>query len=762
MTISVFNTYSDLVAATPSAGDTALLLGYNAKGDGGGGEFYWDSASTATPHGSIIVQPGGGGTGRWFRVLGQDGPINVKWFGAAGDGSTPDQTAIDAAIAYCVANNRTLEFPDGTYMHSGAINWAFNNFHVMAAGENVVFVHTGTGFAHNFSGIANYPGTQGCVAGVFGGPGRIMLKGNPAGGTTRVINLDNWHQGYMKVALHDGQTAFYGNDTGVVNSSAVETTFDMRITPQDGPWAQRPGHGIDFIKPVACIFEKLIVENVGTGGVAAVALTGASNNFFRGGTIESNLGSGITEDSTCNHNTYIQLANEANGGTNDWILSGTATVLINCNGGGVNGCLFNSTGATLIGGGFYNVVINDNNLWSNSTEFHGTFTNNGTHTTIINPLGGVATAVESAATILQFKTFDTAAANTFKLNGNTVNAVTGTGSTVALQASPRFTGQVEIGANVAPDATLTVNNNSGATAAPDSSSELHLIAPDAANGGIFLDSFSNEMSIVSRFSAGTRAARLAAGPDTNYFGIYGEAWNGGAYVYGAAFEFRTLNAQTGSDGSHKARLRLVPSGSTTLTDVMLWGPGVAIGNGAAIPSAGNLNLGGGDLQNNGVSPTGAGAYVRAISPALTGSPTATTASVNDNSTKIATTAYVDAAWTSYTPSSIVSETVGGTPATYTLNSARYKQIGKTITVAFDVSVTNQGVGNSGAILISLPFTGAAFHYVGSLVEYNTTGDGGTVFLALSATKMYCAKATYATTLIVTGYRIAGEVTYEIP
>jgi hypothetical protein len=524
-----------------------------------------------------------------------DEPINVKWFGAVGDGlvaadgSTPDQTAIEAAIAYCVAKNLTLAIPDGTYAHKTAINWAFNYLHVMALGDNVVFLHTGTGIAHSFSGIANYPGTQGCVGGVFGGPGRIMLKGNPDQSTleprtTRVIDLDNWHQGYMKVALHDGKTAFYGNDTGIVHASAVETTFDLRITRQDGPWARRPGHGIEFFKPVACTFEKLIVENVGVGGLAAVALTGAANNLFRGGTIESNTGSGITEDSTCNHNTYIQVANEDNGGTNDWILSGIAPVLINCTGGGANGCLFNSTGATLIGGVFHNAVINDDSLWSNSTEFHGTFTNNGPHATLLNPLGGVATAVESAATILQFKTFNTANANTFKINSNTVNAVTGTGSTVALSASPLFTG----------------------------------------------------------------------------------------------------------------------------------------------------------------------------------SPTAPTATRNDNSTKIATTAYVDAAWISYTPSFIASETVGATLATYALNSARYKQIGKTITVAVDLTVTNQGVGNSGAILIGLPFTGAAFAYVGSLVEYNTTGDGGTVFVNISATRMYCAKATYAATLIVTGYHFVAQVTYEIP
>lgn len=45
----------------------------------------------------------------------------------------------------------------------------------------------------------------------------------------------------------------------------------------------------------------------------------------------------------------------------------------------------------------------------------------------------------------------------------------------------------------------------------------------------------------------------------------------------------------------------------------------------------------------GASSTGTGGLVRAGSPALTGTPTAPTASANDNSTKIATTAYADAA-----------------------------------------------------------------------------------------------------------------------
>jgi hypothetical protein len=445
MTMSVFNTYNDLVAATPSAGDTALLLGYNAKGDGGGGEFYWDSASTATPHGSIIVQPGGGGTGRWFRVLGQDGPVNVKWFGAAGDGSTDDKTAIDAAIAYCVAKNRTLELPDGTYLHSGAINWAYNSFHVAAPGDNVVFVHTGTGVAHNFSGVITYPTTKLCLGGVFGGPGRIMLKGNPAGGTTRGVNIDNWHFGSMKVAIKDCATCLYGADSASTGSSSVCTTFDVRIGGNaDGPMTVTPGHGVDFSAPVACIFEKLIVELCGASGNKAAVFTDMINCTFRGGTIEGNLAGGLlvaNSGTGSSRNTYQNLEIETNGSAADWTTAERYPVLINCSTGGTaSGSVFNSTGAILLGGTFTSLVVNDNTLWSNGTEFLTSFTDNGTSSTFINPLGGLTIAKDYAPGIVGFKTINTQNAVTLKINGNTVNAVTGTGSTVALQTDTTLNG----------------------------------------------------------------------------------------------------------------------------------------------------------------------------------------------------------------------------------------------------------------------------------------------------------------------------------
>lgn len=180
-----------------------------------------------------------------------------------------------------------------------------------------------------------------------------------------------------------------------------------------------------------------------------------------------------------------------------------------------------------------------------------------------------------------------------------------------------ISGSTGIGSAIAPDTTLMVNSNTGAPAAPVLNVDAHLVAANALNGGIMSDVYGGEVFFIGRASDGTQASKSARGAASPYMALIARTWDGAAYATAGALEFVTINLQSGSDHSARARLSLVPvSAPTTLTDVMLWGPGVAIGSGAADPGAGNLNLGGGVLQNNGTAPTGTGAYVRATSPTL--------------------------------------------------------------------------------------------------------------------------------------------------
>lgn len=119
-TAHTVNSIADLMA-TPTTltttNATVEVRGYYTAGDGGGGTFYYAPFS-ATNRGMAFQA--GSASFVWKRSW-NGSSIDVKWFGAKGDRSTDDTTAIQAAIDYFGSAGGTLQFPAGDYRITSAV-----------------------------------------------------------------------------------------------------------------------------------------------------------------------------------------------------------------------------------------------------------------------------------------------------------------------------------------------------------------------------------------------------------------------------------------------------------------------------------------------------------------------------------------------------------------------------------------------------------------------------------------------------------------
>lgn len=131
--------------AHPAAGEAtskiAVLEGYHSMQDGGGGVFCWDYNATTENNGTIIrpADVPAASPGRWRRQY--SGPVNVKWFGATGLGTSDDRAAIQEVIDLVSAQGGGVVYlPAGNYNISQVLIINAQGVSVLGDGKGATYI----------------------------------------------------------------------------------------------------------------------------------------------------------------------------------------------------------------------------------------------------------------------------------------------------------------------------------------------------------------------------------------------------------------------------------------------------------------------------------------------------------------------------------------------------------------------------------------------------------------------------------------------
>jgi hypothetical protein len=227
-------TMATLRAISPVNGVVAKTKAYATLGDAGGGT--WRGVTGADPGtythngGTVIVPSGGNGSAAWLREY--DGPVKPEWWGARGDGSTVDTTAIQAAGDWAGTTGESVQFAGRTYVVDADID----------PGENITW--------------AGQPGrTVIKVIGNASGDRVFISVGTPRGSITfRDLKLvGEWltdqqqtgNNGLITLTLYedvwlDGVSVEYGRTFGI----NINTCGKVRVSRFDGRYCTRDLLGI--------------------------------------------------------------------------------------------------------------------------------------------------------------------------------------------------------------------------------------------------------------------------------------------------------------------------------------------------------------------------------------------------------------------------------------------------------------------------------------------------------------------------------------
>lgn len=131
--VLAFDNVSDMKQATNLMnGSYAKTMGYYSVNDGGSGLYKIRTITNddVVDEGSIIEMNDDTLVAELISI----GIVNVKQFGAKGDGTTNDATAINNAITYCNSTNKKLFMDESTYLIGSSIDITNDNFNLECLG----------------------------------------------------------------------------------------------------------------------------------------------------------------------------------------------------------------------------------------------------------------------------------------------------------------------------------------------------------------------------------------------------------------------------------------------------------------------------------------------------------------------------------------------------------------------------------------------------------------------------------------------------
>lgn len=111
-----------------------VVHGHSAVGDRGGGTFRWELDTTSSDDGGTVIVPSGARVGAWKRVF--NGDVHAPWFGATGDGSTDDTTALEKSFAAAARLKAVLFIPTGTYNVSRELTISTSGMRIRGDGQS--------------------------------------------------------------------------------------------------------------------------------------------------------------------------------------------------------------------------------------------------------------------------------------------------------------------------------------------------------------------------------------------------------------------------------------------------------------------------------------------------------------------------------------------------------------------------------------------------------------------------------------------------